>query len=83
MRVLVTGATGFIGRALAASLAADPQHDVAVLVRDQYRAQPLPEPLNGLTDRLVVLYADLQDFHETRRALQAVRPDQIFHHPNR
>jgi nucleoside-diphosphate-sugar epimerase len=39
----------------------------------------LPEPLNSLTDRLVVVYADLRDYHETRRALLAVEPDQIFH----
>ena len=71
MRFLVTGATGFIGRALAASLAADPQHNVAILVRDRYRSQPLPEPLNSLTDRLVVVYADLREYHETRRAVQA------------
>jgi nucleoside-diphosphate-sugar epimerase len=75
----VTGATGFIGRALAASLAADPQRDVAILVRDQYRSQSLPDPLNSLTDRLVVVYADLLDYHDTRRALHAVQPDQIFH----
>jgi UDP-glucose 4-epimerase len=60
-------------------MAADPQRDVAVLVRDHYRTQSLPEHLNRLTDRLVVVYADLLDYHETRRALQAVQPDQIFH----
>ena len=53
--------------------------DVAVLVRDRYRNHPLPEPLGGLSDRLVVVYADLRDFHDTRRAVRAVRPDLVFH----
>lgn len=79
MRILLTGATGFIGRALAARLAADRQNDVAILVRDSYRDQPLPDPLNSLTDRLIVVYADLRDYHETRRAVHAVRPQQMFH----
>ncbi len=79
MRILLTGATGFIGRALAARLAADRQNDVAILVRESYREQPLPEPLNSLTNRLVVVYADLRDYHATRRAIHAVRPQQLFH----
>jgi UDP-glucose 4-epimerase len=79
MRVLVTGATGFIGRVLAAKLVANSQYDVAILVRDHYRSQPLPEPLNHLTDGLVVVYADLREYHDTKRALQAVQPDCIFH----
>jgi nucleoside-diphosphate-sugar epimerase len=79
MRILITGATGFIGRALAAKLAADSQYDVAILVRDRFRSQHLPEPLNHLTDRLVTVFADLRDYRETRRAVQAVRPDRIFH----
>jgi UDP-glucose 4-epimerase len=76
---LVTGATGFIGRMLAARLAADRERDVAILIRDRYRNQPLPEPLNSLMDRLVVVYADLRDYHATRRAVHSVRPDLIYH----
>ncbi|MFA9416046.1 NAD(P)H-binding protein [Natrinema sp. HArc-T2] len=34
MRVLVTGATGFVGRRLVAALLAETSHDVTVLVRD-------------------------------------------------
>lgn len=79
MRVLVTGATGFIGRALAARLATDPDDDVAVLVRSRYRSVPLPEPLLGITDRLIVIYADLRDYHATRRAFRAIQPEQVFH----
>ena len=79
MRVLVTGATGFIGRALTARLAADRERDVAIMVRDRYRNQPLPNPLNSLTDRMVIVHADLRDYHATRRAVHAVRPDFVYH----
>ncbi|MFN2137763.1 MAG: NAD-dependent epimerase/dehydratase family protein [Candidatus Promineifilaceae bacterium] len=76
---LVTGATGFIGRALTARLAAEPEAHVAILVREQYREMPLPPPLDSLRDRLVIVYADLRDYQMTRRAVQAVRPDVVFH----
>ncbi len=79
MRILVTGATGFIGRALAARLAAGAENDVAILVRPTYRDQPLPPPLGSLQDRLLVVYADLRNYRETQRALHAVRPEQLFH----
>lgn len=79
MYVLVTGATGFIGKALATRLAADPANRVAILVRDQYRQEVLPQPLDSLADRLVTLYADLRDYHATRRAVQAIRPQIIYH----
>jgi uncharacterized protein (TIGR01777 family) len=42
MRVLITGGTGLIGRALAADLAGD-GHDVVVLSRDPAKAAPLPD----------------------------------------
>lgn len=64
---------------LAARLAADRERDVAILIRDRYRNQPLPEPLNSLMDRLVVVYADLREYHATRRAVHSVRPDLIYH----
>jgi nucleoside-diphosphate-sugar epimerase len=76
---LVTGATGFIGKALAAQLASEPDARVAILVRDSYRDRPLPDPLPGLSDRLLVVYADLRDYHATRRAVLAVGPQHIYH----
>ena len=40
MRVLVTGATGFVGRRLVAALCANTTHDVTVLVRDATSYEP-------------------------------------------
>src|SRR6056297_2984904 len=40
MRVLVTGATGFVGRRLVAALLAETSHDVTVLVRDAASYEP-------------------------------------------
>ena len=79
MRRLITGAAGFIGRALAAQLAADDRHQVAILVRDHYRSQPLPQVLIDQKDRLLVVFADLRDYQNTARAVRAVRPDLVYH----
>ncbi len=40
MRVLVTGATGFVGQRLVAALRAETTHDVTVLVRDAESYEP-------------------------------------------
>lgn len=79
MRYLVTGATGFIGRALAAQLLFAQDGDVAVMVRDAYRTGPLPPPLDGLRPDLITVYADLTDAQATRRAMLSVQPDVVFH----
>jgi len=47
MRVIVTGGTGLIGRALSASLASD-GHEVLVLSRDPARARNLPEGVQAV-----------------------------------
>ena len=79
MRYLVTGATGFIGRALASQLLFEQDGDVAVMVRDAYRNAPLPPPLDGLRTDLITVYADLTDTQATRRAMLSVQPDVVFH----
>src|SRR4051812_46898866 len=43
MRIAVAGGTGFLGRPLAAALAAD-GHDVVVLTRSAHPAPPHPAP---------------------------------------
>ncbi len=78
MRFLVTGSTGFIGRALVPRLLA--LGDVALLVREHYgNGQPLPAPLSTLRPEFDVVYADLRNFQLTSRALRAVEPDVVIH----
>jgi UDP-glucose 4-epimerase len=79
MRTLVTGATGFIGRALAAQLLFEGAGEVAILVRDAYRSAPLPPPLDGLRPDLITVYADLTDSQAARRAVLSVQPEVIVH----
>jgi nucleoside-diphosphate-sugar epimerase len=68
MRTLVTGASGFIGRALCARLL-NGGHDVGALVRRRGSEPPGTRGLPG----------DLGDGSELRRTLLAERPDCVVH----
>jgi nucleoside-diphosphate-sugar epimerase len=66
MRVLITGATGFIGFHTAARLRAE-GHDVVALVRDADKGERVLGPLGVSTDDLVV--ADMTDREAVARAV--------------
>lgn len=68
MRILVTGASGFIGRALCRDLLARGQ-EVAALVRRTGSQPPGSRPLIG----------DLEDGERLRQLLAAERPDCVVH----
>lgn len=68
MRVLVTGASGFIGQALCAQLLQGP-HEVSALVRRPGSEPAGTHPVQG----------DLSDAHSLSRALAAERPQCVFH----
>jgi nucleoside-diphosphate-sugar epimerase len=78
MRVLITGATGFIGRHLTHHLLHH-GHTVIALVREQHAGQPLPPPLAALRPQIDLVYADLRNLTLTRRALQQAAPDAVVH----
>lgn len=73
-RVLVTGATGFIGSHLTRRLVAEGV-EVHVLIR------PASDPwrLQDVWPRLHVHYGDLRSLADVRRAVRAARPGTIFH----
>lgn len=77
MRVLITGATGFIGRSLAPALVSTA--DVTLLLRETRSGRPLPSPLNQLRDQYEVVYADLRNFQLTLRAVQQSAPEYVIH----
>lgn len=72
MRILITGAFGFIGRHLSIRLLEEP--DVELFLLD--RAGPASEPTASQT---TILQADLRIFEEVRRAIAQTRPEIIYH----
>src|SRR5436309_1038110 len=72
MRVLITGATGFAGRHLAASFASQ---DVALIGLGR-RPAALADPPPELTS---YLECDLTHAEEVADAVREGRPDQVFH----
>ena len=80
MRVLVTGATGFIGQHLVTYLVQQPTTAVTILVRGTYsHHQQLPPAIAALRPLINVVYADLRNFQLTARAIQQAKPDVVVH----
>lgn len=73
-RILITGATGFIGACLARALTAQ-GHDVHVTLR----SDSSPWRLAGLEGRYTAHLADLRDLAAVRRAVDAARPQVVYH----
>jgi nucleoside-diphosphate-sugar epimerase len=68
MRILVTGASGFVGRSLCALLL-EQGHDVAALVRREGSQPPRTRALSG----------DLGDYPQLAALLERERPDCVVH----
>lgn len=73
MRALITGINGFVGGHLAEALLADGEYEVWGLARS-----PAPA-LAHLRQQVRMVRADLSDAAQTLQALDAVRPQLIFH----
>ena len=78
-RILVTGATGFIGRYLIQHLVARGDTAVIALIRDTYTPTNLPSYLAALRQQVDLVYADLRNFQLTVRAVREAEPDVVIH----
>lgn len=79
MNVLVTGATGFIGRPLIQHLIQN-EISTTILVREVYGGEkPLPKPLDSLRPLFKTVYADLRNYRLTSRAVQEAAPTHVIH----
>jgi nucleoside-diphosphate-sugar epimerase len=79
MRVLITGASGFIGRHLTTRLLEELGTKVYLLDLNKNVATPLPTHQETNHSHAAVIQADLRDFEQIQRALSFVHPDIIFH----
>ncbi|MEZ4516869.1 MAG: NAD(P)-dependent oxidoreductase [Chloroflexota bacterium] len=78
MRLLVTGATGFVGRSLVPALL--PDHDLTLLLREEYAGgKLLPPPLDKLRSAYGTVYADLRNYNLTSRAVRDTKPEAVIH----
>lgn len=75
-RALITGIAGFVGRHLARYLAAIA--DVEIYGVDQFGGPAVASEI-GLGARLQVMQVDLADGKRVRDAIEATRPDWVFH----
>jgi nucleoside-diphosphate-sugar epimerase len=79
MRILVTGATGFIGQHLVHTLIQQGQ-SVAILLREAYSAgRPLPAELTEFRLQIDIVHADLRNYNLTARALRNTSPEFVVH----
>lgn len=77
MKILITGASGFVGSHLARALALRGE-DVHIILRNNSRTWRIDDIL----PRLSVHHADLTDATEVRRVAGKIQPDVIYHLAN-
>ncbi len=75
IRVLITGATGPVGSALADELLTIPAVEVHIFKR--WRSDP--RPIQHLSGRITIHEGDIEDPFAVAAAVRAVAPDRIYH----
>lgn len=79
VRILVTGATGFIGQHLVRHLLQNNQ-EVILCLRESYsQGVPWPPALAQVRLDVEVVYADLRNYRLTVRGIKQANPEIVFH----
>lgn len=76
IKVLITGASGFVGANLARYLVARPEYEVHILVR---KSSNLWRINDIKRDFRQIHYTDLQECQEPAAVIKAVQPDIVYH----
>ncbi|MBE0432178.1 GDP-mannose 4,6-dehydratase [candidate division WOR-3 bacterium] len=75
MRVLITGISGFAGSHLADYFLAQGRHEIFGTIR--WRSNR--DNIRHIEDKIHLVNCDIRDSYAMKSALEATRPDQIFH----
>jgi GDP-4-dehydro-6-deoxy-D-mannose reductase len=75
MRVLITGITGFVGSHLAEFFLA--KGNVEVYGIERWRSRS--ENIDHIKGRLILTECDIRDASSVKKAVQKIKPDQIYH----
>ncbi len=79
MRVLITGAFGFIGRHLFLRMQEEPDTELFLLDRAGPATAQLPSSPGLTPSQATILHADLRVLEEVQHAIAQTRPDIIYH----
>jgi nucleoside-diphosphate-sugar epimerase len=79
MRVLITGAFGFIGRHLLPRLLEEVDTEVFLLDRERQSSLLLPTDQKSGRSHSGITHTDLRDYEQVRQAINSIEPDVIFH----
>lgn len=75
MKALITGITGFVGSHLAEFLLA--RGDIEVYGLERWRSRT--ENIEAIKDKLNLIECDIRDASSVKKAIEKIRPDQIYH----
>jgi len=78
MKILITGATGFIGSAIAHRLVDEQNYEIGCIARNASNKNHI-EMISDIANNLSIFYADLTDYSAIKNAVRSFSPHYIIH----